>query len=279
MDSKSDASSPAPSTLKKYEQAVARIKKAGLDISDAPAVMDHLKSLVIGDSAVKLYLSAIRYTLMAEGKDVPKAYTDKIRELMTGIMNHELKQELSDKQKLQYVPHRELVQIANKLPMGLNKVLASLYTLTPPLRNDFGDMKVVNRINAKATGNVLVMNKSKARFVMQDYKTKKSHGKVVIPLDQKAFAVVRDWFKHLGGQPEYLLGKQMSETMVARHIEEAFKETGKKVGINILRHSYIMEHLPAIATELTARKNLADKMLHSIDRQGKYYAMNTDENK
>lgn len=270
----SDKKEISESSKKKYNQAIDRLEHAGLKIGDVSAVMKHLKELAIGDSTFKTYLSAIKFKMTERGEEFPKEYSDKIRELMGGIIQKELKQELSDKQVEQFVPYKELVHVAKELPMGVEKVLASLYTLTPPLRNNFGSMRVVNRINSKVPGNLLVMNKSSATFIMRNYKTSSSFGDVRIPLTQKAFAVVRDWFKHLGGQPEFLLGKEMSEGMVGRHIEEAFKSTEKKVGINILRHAYIMEHLPAIATDLTQRKNLADKMLHSIDRQGRYFAMN-----
>jgi hypothetical protein len=258
----------AESTQKKYDQALERLSKAGLTLTDTDAVMKHLKGLAIGDSSTKLYLSAIKQKM---GDATPKAYLNKIRELMGGIMAKELEQKMTEKQEENFVPHKDLVKIAKGLPMGVNKVLASLYTLTPPLRNNFGDMRVVNRIKSKTPGNLLAITKKKAVFVMRDYKTSSAYGEVRIPVSQPAFAVLRDWFKHLGGHPEFLLGKEMSPTVVASHIEEAFKETGKKVGINLLRHAYIMEHLPAIATDLTQRKNLADRMLHSIDRQGRYF--------
>jgi hypothetical protein len=258
----------AESTQKKYNQALERLSKAGLTLTDTDAVMKHLKDLAIGDSSTKVYLSAIKQKM---GDETPKVYLNKIRELMGGIMAKELEQKMTDKQEENFVPHKELVSIAKGLPMGVDKVLASLYTLTPPLRNDFGSMRVVNRINSKVKGNLLVMTEKKAVFVMRNYKTSSAYGDVHIPVAQPAFAVLRDWFKHLGGRPEFILGKEMSPFVVGGHIEEAFKATGKKIGVNLLRHAYIMEHLPAIATDLTQRKNLADRMLHSIDRQGRYF--------
>jgi hypothetical protein len=258
----------AETTKRKYEQAVERLNKAGLTLTDTDAVMKHLKDLAIGDSSFKVYLAAIRFKM---GESTPKVYMDKMQELMGGIKQKEDMQKMSEKQSENYVPYKELVRVANELPMGVKKVLASLYTLTPPLRNNFGDMRVVNRMNSKTPGNLLVMNKRKATFIMRDYKTSGKFGTVKIPITQKAFAVVRDWFKHLGGQPEFLLGKEMSPTVVATQIEKAFKSTGKKVGVNALRHAYIIEHLPAIATDKLQKKNLADRMLHSEDRQLLYY--------
>jgi hypothetical protein len=261
------------STKTKYKQATDRLEKAGLTLTDAEAVLKHLDDLAIGASSYRTYLSAIRYKM---GEDIPEAYLKKMREMAGNVKVATDSQQLSDKQKIQYVPHKDLVKIANELPMGVNKVLASLYTLTPPLRNNFGDMRVVNRINSKIPGNLLVMTKKKATFVMRNYKTSSSFGDVRIPLTQKAFALVRDWFKHLGGQPEFLLGKQMSPTIVGTHIEDAFRGTGKKVGVNLLRHAYIKEHLPPIALNINDKKNLADKMLHSVATQNQYYSLNVE---
>jgi hypothetical protein len=266
----------ATSTKTKYVQAVGRIEYAGLNLNDTDAVMKHLESLGIGISAMKTYLSGIRHVLLERGHEVPKVYVDKIHELMGQQIEKERKQELTDKQVEQYVPYKTLLKTYKELPMGVEKVLAGLYTLTPPLRNNFGDMRVVNHVGSRVKGNLLAITQKKAVFVMRDYKTSGVYGDVRIPLEQKAFALIRDWFKHLGGQPEFLLGKEMSQTVVANTIESAFKSTGKKVGINILRHAYIKEHLPALENSYTKRQALADKMLHSVDRQLKYYSQNVD---
>lgn len=270
----------APSTEKKYTQALARLTTAGVDVENPTSVFKHLDDLKakgdIKDSAYKVYLAALAYKFKKDNKQTPQVYVDKMRELAGTLGEKTKDQQLSDKQVVQYVPHKELVKIANELPMGVEKVVASLYTLTPPLRNNFGDMRVVDKINSKTPGNLLVMNKSKARYVMRNYKTSSSHGDVVIPLDKKAFAVLRDWFAHLGGKPEFLLGKEMSPTIVGRLIEDAFKATGKKVGVNILRHAYIKEHLPPIATNIRQKEALADKMLHSIAQQNAYYSLNVE---
>ena len=270
---------PRETTKRTYAQAIERLRRAGLDILDTTAVLKHLDDLAIGKSAYNMYLCAIVHTLAEDNNTpVPEEYMKKMRELRKGILVAQNGQELSDKQRDQYVPHKQLVKIAKELPMGVEKVLASLYTLTPPLRNNFGDMRVVNvlRKNSKVTGNVLVMNRDKARFVMRDYKNSGTMGTRIIPVSKEAFRVIRDWFAHLGGQPEFLLGNEMSVFSVARRIEKAFESTGKKVGINILRHAYIKEHLPPIALNIVMKQNLADRMLHTVQKQNEYYSLNVE---
>jgi hypothetical protein len=157
----------------------------------------------------------------------------------------------------------------------ISYVIASLYTLNAPVRADYGEMKVFGRTDSRrTTGNELVWRNKKPVFIFREYKTKSRYGAVTIPLSKGLIAVVREWFAHLGETPNYLLGVKLTPNYLLRYIEDAFVSTGKKVGVDILRHSYIQHHLPAIATDTEKRKELAGRMLHSIERQQAYYSKN-----
>lgn len=90
-------------TQKKYDQAIERLTRAGIDLCDTDAVFVHLKNLGIGDSSTKLYLTAISNKL---GTETPQIYKDTMRDLMKGVTKSKKEddQVMVSEQKEQYVP-------------------------------------------------------------------------------------------------------------------------------------------------------------------------------
>jgi hypothetical protein len=115
---------------------------------------------------------------------------------------------------------------------------------------------------------------------MREFKTdktktdKEKKDGVEVPISKELREVISLWFSHLGGIPPYVLGTKYSDTASLKLIASAFGTTSKFVGIDNLRHSYIQHHLPAIATNLEKRTILADRMLHSVETQLKYFSQN-----
>jgi hypothetical protein len=268
-------------SLKKYEQAIARLKD--IDLNDPDEFFEYVKEKELGESAEKQHLSAIKWYLIKENIAVPDAYQRRLDVLYGRQNEQDVKQELKPKLLEKYVSFEKLMEAQKKLADNKDKtekqwvdyVVASLYTLIPPIRNDFGDMKVSSRRNKTRTGNQLIWNK-KPVIVMQEYKTDGKHGAVELPISKELQDVIADWFAHLGGRPPYLLGAKYNDTATLKLIASAFGTTGKFIGIDNLRHAYIQHHLPAIATNTEKRRNLADRMLHSVATQQNYYSQNVE---
>ena len=267
---------------KKYDQAIARLKD--IDLKKPQEFFDFVKEKGFGESAEKQYLSAIKYYLIKENIAVPDAYQRRIDELYAKMNEQDVKQELKPKLLEKFVPYDKLIEAQKKLADNKDKtdkqwidyVVASLYTLNPPIRNDFGDMKVFKRRDPRRTGNELIWNK-KPIIVMRDYKTDGSKGGVELPISKPLQEVLAEWFGRIGVIPPYVLGTKYSDTASLKLIASAFGTTGKFLGVDNLRHAYIQHHLPAIATNLEKRRNLADRMLHSTDTQLKYFSQNITE--
>lgn len=269
-------------TTKKYDQAIARLKD--LDLSKPQEFFDYVKEKELGESAEKQHLSAIKYHLSKENMAFPDAYQKRIDELYGKQNEQDVKQELKPKLLAKYVPFSKLMEAQKKLADNKDKtekqwvdyVVASLYTLIPPIRNDFGDMKVSARRNPTRKGNQLIWKKQPV-IIMQEYKTDGKHGAVELPVSKELQEVISLWFSHLGGRPPYLLGAKYGDTESLKLIASAFGTTGKFVGIDNLRHAYIQHHLPAIATNTEKRRILADRMLHSVATQQNYYSQNVED--
>jgi hypothetical protein len=269
----------AATSLKKYEQAIARLKD--VDLKKPKEFFEYVKEKGLGESAEKQHLSAIKWYLIKENIAVPDEYQRRIDELYGRQNEQDVKQELKPKLLEKFVPYDKLMEVQKKLADNTDKtekqwvdyVVSSLYTLNPPIRNDFGDMKVFKRRDTRRKGNELIWSKSPV-IIMRDYKTNGSHGAVELPVSKPLQKVIAEWFSHLGVLPSYVLGTKYNDTATLKLIASAFGTTRKFVGIDNLRHAYIQHHLPEIATNTEKRRNLADRMLHSVATQQNYFSQN-----
>ena len=271
-------------TKTKYDQAIRRIKDAGLDMGndvddDVSKVIEWIKSKG-GESAQKVYLSAIKYELGKLNKPnyFPRQYQQEIDRLYGRQNEKDKGQELSEKQTSNFVPYDELLAVQHRLAAKEDKtdrdwknlLVASLYTLNPPVRADYGSVRVFMKRRQGRTGNELIWGqKDGAYFVMREYKTKASHGNVEIRVSPELHAVIDAWFAHVGKIPKFLLGRAITSNDLLGEIQDAFRSTKKVIGVNLLRHAYITNFLKQ-PRSIKEKDTLADMMLHSRDRQEKY---------
>jgi hypothetical protein len=268
---------------KKYDQAIKRLEDAKLDLDKPKEVIAWIRTKGEG-SAQKTYLSAIKYHLGSRPKPFyfPKEYQNEIDRLYKGQNEKDKNQELSEKQSENFVPYDRLLEVqrywADKTDKSDSQwkkyVVASLYTLNAPVRSDYGEVRVYGRTDSRrSTGNELIWRKKKPVFIFRDYKTSADYGVVSIPLSKELTAVIGEWFGHLGKVPKYLLDDKLTSNALLGHIEDAFVSTGKKVGVNLLRHAYIVHHYPRLKS-IKEKEELARRMLHSKERQELYNSQN-----
>ena len=271
-------------TKTKYDQAIRRIKDAGLDMGndvddDVSKVIEWIKSKG-GESAQKVYLSAIKYELGKLNKPnyFPRQYQQEIDRLYGRQNEKDKGQELSEKQTSNFVPYDELLAVQHRLAAKEDKtdrdwknlLVASLYTLNPPVRADYGSVRVFMKRRQGRTGNELIWGqKDGAYFVMREYKTKGTYGSVEIRVSPELHAVIDAWFAHVGKIPKFLLGRAITSNDLLGEIQDAFRSTKKVIGVNLLRHAYITNFLKQ-PRSIKEKDTLADMMLHSRDRQEKY---------
>lgn len=273
----------AESTKKKYDQAIQRLRDAKIDLEKPDEFFAFVKEKELGESAEKTYLSALKYELGKLDKPFffPDVYQRRIDELYKRQNKADEKQELKPKLLAKFVPYPKLLNEQKKWEAKEDKstedwmryVMTSLYTLNPPLRNDFGDMAVIKRRQAGRTGNDLVWNKEPV-IIMRDYKTHGTYGDVEVPVSEPLKQVLTSWFNHLGVIPPFVLGNKYSDTQSLKLIAEAFRGTGKSLGIDNLRHAYIQHFVVPIADNTEKRDVIARRMLHSRETQQNYISQN-----
>lgn len=269
------------SSKKKYDQAIKRLKDAGYNIETQPAeVIEWVKKQGAATAQI-VYYSAIKYELNKADKpgSVPKEYQNELDRLSGERKVASKSQELTERQKPNFVPFPELMEVQRRLRDKQEKsdadwkdyLIASLYTLQPPVRADYGQIEIFAKRSLDRKGNELIWGqKSKPPyFVFRVYKTAKTYGAVELKVSPALAEVITQWFAHLGGTPKYLLGRAVEPADLLPLIAHAFRSTKKDIGVNLLRHAYITEFMKTPRT-IKEREELAMKMLHDKDTQEKY---------
>ncbi len=145
-------------------------------------------------------------------------------------------------------------------------IILSLYVAdeaNPPLRNDYANMRVIEGEDEDDGKHNFIVNDDNMRFILNDYKTKKTYGKQVIEVGEQLRPIIHDHLHY--NKTGYLIndktGNPISTNVLTQRLVKIFKtEAGKKVSTQLLRHAFITHHLPP---EERKRKELSAKMLHS----------------
>jgi hypothetical protein len=212
----------------------------------------------------------------------PQEYQEELNRLYAIQNAQDPKQQLSEKHVENFVPYADLLKVQQRLGEKEDKsdkdwkdyLIASLYTLQPPVRADYGSVLVVAKRSESREGNQLVWGqKGGAYFVWKEYKTKGDYGTVEVRVSDDLSAVITGWFEHLGKIPKYLLGRAIDNNAILGDIQHAFRSTKKDIGVDILRHAYIKHHFPSL-TSIAQKDELAKKMLHSRQTQEYYNSQN-----
>jgi hypothetical protein len=177
------------------------------------------------------------------------------------------KQMLSPNEEEKFMNWPDIVKAAKQMePDSEDHLIVSLYTLLPPLRNDFVKMKIVDEIPTDASGNYLIVGPKTSQIVLNEFKTSRKYGTQIIDVPSKLNLIIK---KYLKNYPTDVLFNT-TEPQMSKKIGDVFEKLlGKRVTINILRHSYI-SYMKRNEPTLKKKEELAKSMLHSISMDEVY---------
>lgn len=167
------------------------------------------------------------------------------------------------------IPWKTFTDIADKLqkdkPDSIEAILARLYTEIPPMRNNFGEVKIIQDANEDdGEGNFYVQ--PTGTLIINDFKTKKTYDSIEAKLPKSLKSSID---KSLKAKPrKYLIVQQngLPYSNLSAIISRIFG-----AGINSLRHSYISYQLIDLKKmSVREREKLAKAMGHSTSMQLKY---------
>ena len=193
----------------------------------------------------------INWTTLSELEKIRKEYAKKIKDF-----------EIKDKETL------------NKKNLNLLQeyLVSALYTLRAPIRLDYAPMEIITkRKDVEPNKNYLLNSgRNKKKFIIQEFKTKKKYGTQEINIPSKLNTIINLWLKH-NKSKSFLLnsrGGELTANGLGKLITKTFKNTGKNITLNLLRHIYISENVNLEAVK--HNKKLAEDMLHSGEQQVDY---------
>jgi hypothetical protein len=265
-----------------YKRSLETLRKglgAGEGLSfltnDPDKVISWIESSKYAMNTKKLFFITIVSTLTktaVQPEGVVAKYRAKMDELNKKSKAEQMAQKLSPAEESKFVEWPEIIKCLNDkirpavkdLTSFQEYLIISLYCLTPPVRLDYANMRVVTEHPAKPEGNYLVLDKN-PHFLFTQYKTSAKYGEQVNPVPPKLLDIIEEWRSMTDS--EYLLidskNRPMTEWMLGQTIIKVFeKYLGKPVGASMLRHSYVSW---SRQNELSLKKSrdLAASMMHS----------------
>lgn len=195
--------------------------------------------------------------------------------------------DMTEKQKENWIDWKDVITIHNQLGKEVNPlfskdkltsadfmklqdyIILSLYVLQDPRRSlDYACMKT-----KKASSNINQDNYIDGKnFVFNTYKTANLYGSQKIPISTKLKTILNKWVKI--NPTEFLLvspstGKCLSVVQVNQRLNKIF---GRKIGSNMLRHSYLTS-----LYDVEKMNRIATNMGHSTQQAIEVYAKNKPE--
>jgi len=264
-------------SLRTYTRMINILRKAfGLPedniefLKDTQKVIDWIEgSKYAVNSKKAIYIAIVGTLKSVDGYDLEPYRTQMDKYNKEVVANYET-QTLSKSEETKYLPWTQILETVEKARIAVEDVwtlqeyvILALYTLMPPVRLDYGEMKVVPVEPAEPVGNYLVWTK-KPYFYFSDYKTFKVYVVMKIQLCPALVKVLEEWLAY---PDQYLLvdrsGGPLGAVALGQLIISTFqKHCNKKVGVSMLRHSYI-SYIRAKELPIKTSDALAHQMMHS----------------
>lgn len=209
--------------------------------------------------------------VMPELKKEYDYYSKYSTEARQDITKDNQKNLTTDKEKENLISWPEILELTNKDMDSLSKAIVSIYTLIPPRRAQaIGDLVIGDKENM----NSLILNKNNigTYIVFRDYKTAKTYGDQKFRIPRKLGLILRDYIEEYELKNGDVLFQTKAGTPYKNFSEivsNVFKaQTGKKLTVNLLRHSYVSNLLksnPSKEELNTASEKLAHSLFKLLD--------------
>ena len=279
-----------PATLKAYFYSIKRAaplgiqKKLGSGLSVNPVSIDWISRHAAVIKRLSQLSPAVQKTTVTAlqvvtnclyGDEDPSylAYSNLADSLRVTIEKKDALHEKSPTQEENWTTMEVLYMALQEMPTDTpmekkRRLIAALYTLQPPARNNYGEMELIEQGEPlEEDVNYLIMKDEKPyEFFFQDFKNVKSRGFVTVPLDKDMFTELEAYLN--GRTTGYLFDGSLSKTQVSSYLAIAFKPTGKKITINLIRH--IVASNAVDITKREMQSTLAAGMMHGSATQVTY---------
>lgn len=254
------------------------------DLKDVDEILKKIEGKSL-NTQKNYFASIVKLLRFSDDSDkLIELYSEHMKKMIDATKGTE---EYNDKQKKNLMTKDEIEQIRKGLIRGMSNfktklnydilldyVILSLYTLQPPRRNEYFNMRLVDKMEKiKDDDNYLIWGPNKKAFVFQSYKTAWKYGRQIIPVSKEMEAVLKKYIPIRNfiamKDNDHLLVKWGNLNMensndITRRLNRAL---GKSVGASMLRHIYLSEKYGETLKEM---KEDAMALGHSLDEQKEY---------
>ena len=194
----------------------------------------------------------------------------------------------TERQRDAYMPWSEVLKRRDSIITGashpaadarqrhVDHLVLCLYTMIPPLRADFGNVRIMSTSGARSKeGNMLIVTDADMRLILNEFKSKSKRMQQynkVLPKDLDAViraSLARYPRTHLLVSPRDDLPFLRDNTYVVFVHRILERVLGKKVSISMLRHIYV-NSLDFNALTSGQKCQLSADMLHSVSTNDRY---------
>lgn len=157
------------------------------------------------------------------------------------IKEQGLSEEPTERQKETHMDWKDICKVRDELEIGIPKLLLGFYTYINPLRADYYACKILDETDVlpKDKNYLLLMEGgTRAKVVINDYKTRKIHGVLEHNVPEELFNILYEYIEK-NGMPEYLLGNRSRKEYSDWGCGMLSKMMGHRMTLTSLRHAYI----------------------------------------
>jgi hypothetical protein len=284
-----------PSSKAQHEKFIQRLRNhykipdaSHTFLKDTAKVIPYVETLSESINTRKTYFTHITSVLRdLKSPEMEKALAD-YRAKMTTYKEkyeaHAKTQTSTDAEKAKWNSWTDILKVRESLAKKATDwktfqkyLIICLYTFIEPQRIDYTPMKFVSALPKVKEGdrnyNVCLMTASSAKFIFNEYKSDRTYGTRQIDVPSDLFTVLQDWRKY--NKSEWLLVMSDKETplpesALGTKIADIFEaETGKRSGVNTLRHAFI-SHQRKCEMSLTEKEKMSLNMGHSASTNERY---------
>ncbi len=292
-------------TIKSYEQSIQSLRR--LYLRERNVEMSPRELLTESDEIMKMleaeyqpqtvvnFISAVLWLIESSEYESDRVAIREIYQAHGARLKQSIEEakagkehELTPKEQQSFMIWEDILRVSSELLKGLDKtsynhfmdfVIVSLYTLHPPARADYANMRLFiedSLVPPDFTDNYCVLQ-TDPRFVFQQYKTAKHKGTTVVTMDETLHAILLDWTSvhpspfllalYHGPTQTY---RALSENALSKRITSIFlKYAARPVTINTLRHSFI-SYMSKCDQLLDNKRANAARMMHSLSMADRY---------
>ena len=220
-------------------------------------------------------------------------YDDKMMEAAAEVEAKYESNEMSDKQKANWISSSELKAVIEKLKADVptevdtyakyRKLIRYLVILIHShlaLRNDLVNAKLYKDSDKPATldkkVNYIIIGNN-PRIILNNYKTEKTYGEKVLPLHAECVAALSKYYDELTSFSEahwFLVREGEDDHLTNKNFIDLFQSAfgGKKIGSTMLRHVAVSELYQVSPDQYKKEQELANIMTHSTGTARLKYA-------